>query len=348
MKAVASREQEWITRFGTSHILDDPNRMLPGQGNHQDHISWLSVYTTLVPTLVPPLQEQKRPVLWHPDLHASNIFIRPSEEGKISPTIPISLSSIIDWQGAWIGPAFLQLNVPQLYRMDGVPPGRQLPVLPDDFDSLSDSEKEEVERIHKRRIHHKLFEAVAFPHTIFDMQARGERVYLEDLAQTTWKYGLIPFRYVHDDTWAFYCWTSCRPPRMALFRVFQHLQEIVPGETSPVQYSPVEMEDLESYHAMWLRHHELLEQLDREFNLGEFGYVRGDRRNFEKVRVALEKKKSEYIEQGKDDEARKIRSLLWPYRDTLRDRDVIPPMILATTSTSVELTCATRESIATS
>lgn len=57
-------EQEWISRFGISHILDDPNRVLPGQGNHKDHISWLSVHVTLIP----PSREQKRPDLWHPDL----------------------------------------------------------------------------------------------------------------------------------------------------------------------------------------------------------------------------------------------------------------------------------------
>ena len=202
MKAVASRESEWIARFGTPSILDDPNRVLPGQGNREDHINSLSLYATLIPFLVPPLQEQKRPVLWHPDLHGSNIFIRPSEEGKVSPSIPISLTSIIDWQGSWIGPAFLQLKVPPLYYMDGVPPGKQLPSLPDHFDSLSDREKEKEKKMHQRRIHHKLFEAAAFPHSILTMAAREERVYLEDLAQETWKYGLIPFQCVCENTWA--------------------------------------------------------------------------------------------------------------------------------------------------
>ena len=145
MKAVASRESEWIARFGTPNILDDPNRVLPGQGNREDHISSLSLYATLIPFLVPPLQEQKRPVLWHSDLHGSNIFIRPSEEGKVSPSIPISLTSIIDWQGSWIGPAFLHLKVLPLYHMDGVPPGKQLPDLPDHFDSLSNRKKEKRE-----------------------------------------------------------------------------------------------------------------------------------------------------------------------------------------------------------
>lgn len=309
MKAVASREREWIARFGTPHILDDPNRVLPGQGNREDHTNWLSLYITLIPALIPPLQEQKRPVLWHPDLHASNIFIRSSEkEGKISPAIPLMPSSIIDWQGAWIGPAFLQLKVPPLYRMDDVPPGRLLPALPDGFDSLSGSEKETVERIHQQRIRHKLFEVTAFPPAILDMEAREERVYLEDLAQATWKCGLIPFR-------------------MALYDVFQHWQKIVPGENSPVQCSPVELEGLESHRATWLQHQELSEQLDREFNLGEYGYVKGDYNDFEKVRLALRKKKLEYIEQEKDNEARRIRSFLWPYRDTLHD--VVPPMVLS-------------------
>ena len=115
---------------------------------------------------------------------------------------------------------------------------------------------------------------------------------------------------------------------MALFHVFQHWQDIVPGETSPVQYSQVESEELESHHVMWLQHHEFLEQLELEFNLGEFGYVKGDRNKFQEVQAALNRKKMEYIGQGKDDEAKKIRSLLWPYRDTLRDHDVIPSLVL--------------------
>ncbi|KAF9232906.1 hypothetical protein BU15DRAFT_90536 [Melanogaster broomeanus] len=301
MTAVARREQEWISRFGTLHILDDPNRVLPGQGTRDDHVAWLSVYTTLISILIPPDHKQTRPVMWHPDLHASNIFVNYSEvQGKIVPTVPLTVSSIIDWQGSWVGPAFLQLT---------------LPALPDDVEALSESEKEEMEEKHKRRTHHKLFEVVAFPLPIIDMKARGERAYLEDLAQVTWKYGLVPFR-------------------MALFHVYQHWDDIVPGSTCPVHYSEEELEDLEAHHAMWVRHQELLEKLDSEFGLGEFGYVKGDRHQFEKVRAALEQKKLEYVEQGHGDEARRLRSLLWPYRDTLRDRDVIPPLTLPSMSSS--------------
>ena len=78
--------------------------------------------------------------------------------------------------------------------MDGVPPGKQLPSLPDHFDSLSDREKEKEKKMHQRRIHHKLFEATMFPLSILTMAACKEQVYLEDLAKETWKYGLILFQ----------------------------------------------------------------------------------------------------------------------------------------------------------
>ena len=107
MKAVATREQQWISGFGTPHILDHPNRILPGQGDRQDHIDFLSAYESFILVLLSDSHDENRPVLWHPDLHASNIFAQPVEEGEMLAALPLSVSSIIDWQGAWIGPAFI-------------------------------------------------------------------------------------------------------------------------------------------------------------------------------------------------------------------------------------------------
>ncbi|KAF9243407.1 kinase-like domain-containing protein [Melanogaster broomeanus] len=310
MTAVARREQEWISRFGTAHFLDDPNRVLPGQGTRDDHIEWLSTYTTLVPILVPPHREQKRPVMWHPDLHAGNIFVTHSKgKRKITPTIPLTISSIIDWQGTCVGPAFLQLKVPPMYRMDEISLGVRLPAPPKNMDTLSLREKEEAEDQHKRRILRKSYEVSAFPLPILNMKAREERVHLEDIAGVTWKYGLTP----------------CR---MAMFRVFERWEDIVPGTTCPVQYSEEEREDLEAHHAMWLRYQKLVGNLEGEFYLGDFGYVESDR-DFEKIRAAVEQKKWEHVAQGKDAEAKTLLALLWPYRDTLGDSEVIPPLNLS-------------------
>ncbi|KIJ14019.1 hypothetical protein PAXINDRAFT_79920 [Paxillus involutus ATCC 200175] len=309
MTAAARREQEWIRDFGTSHILDDPDRVLPGQGTREDHVEFLSAYITLAPLLIPPLHEQVMPVMWHHDLHASNIFVEYSEEqGKISPKIPLSISSVIDWQGTCVGPAFLQVQVPPLYRMGDVLPGCQLPALPDNFEELGESEKADATESRRRRLDHKLFELAAFPRSIFGMKAREERVYLEDLAQVTWKYGLLPFR-------------------MALCRIYEHWEVIVPGTTCPLD-PPSVLAMIQAHHDKWSQHQSMLEDLDREFGLGEFGYVKGDRDRFERVRSAVEQKKQEYVNGGKDEEVKRVRALLWPYRDTLQDRDVIPPLML--------------------
>ncbi|KAF8834547.1 hypothetical protein BDN67DRAFT_992640 [Paxillus ammoniavirescens] len=285
MTASARREQEWLRRFGTSHILDDPDRVLPGQGTREDHVAFLSAYITLAPFLIPPLREQVMPVMWHLDLHASDIF------GTISPKIPLSISSVIGWQGTCIGPAFLQLQVPPLYRMDGVLPGCRPPALPDNFEELGESERADATESRRRDLDHKLFELAAFPRSISDLKARQERVYLENLARATWKYGLLPFR------------------------------------TCPLA-PPSELAMIQAHHDQWSQYQSMLEDLEREFGLGEFGYVKGDRDQFERVRSAVEQKKQEYINGGKDDKVKRVRALLWPYRDTLRDRDVIPLLML--------------------
>jgi hypothetical protein len=72
----------------------------------------LEYYKYILPYLVPDDGRYVGGHLWHPDLHAANLFVVPSgpatEDGKIQANI----TSFIDWQGAWVGPAFLQLTVP--------------------------------------------------------------------------------------------------------------------------------------------------------------------------------------------------------------------------------------------
>ncbi|KAH7887145.1 hypothetical protein F5I97DRAFT_1109603 [Phlebopus sp. FC_14] len=59
---------------------------------------------------------------------------------------------------------------------------------------LDENDKANVEDAHTRRCHDKVFEIIAYPRPIFCVKARNERTYLEDLAQDTWKYGLLLFR----------------------------------------------------------------------------------------------------------------------------------------------------------
>lgn len=93
---MASREKEWISQFATAHILDDPYRVLPSQGDRHEHIGLLSVYKDLNSILVPLQAELTTPTLWHPDIHASNLFVLPNKKdgGLFTPPLLSRLSSI--------------------------------------------------------------------------------------------------------------------------------------------------------------------------------------------------------------------------------------------------------------
>ena len=55
---------------------------------------------------------------------------------------------------------------------------------------------------------------------------------------------------------------------MAMLGLFQNWQEFRPEDPFAVQYTPVELEELERCYRLWVHHHELLKKLDDEFNLG--------------------------------------------------------------------------------
>ncbi|KAF8833357.1 hypothetical protein BDN67DRAFT_976638, partial [Paxillus ammoniavirescens] len=86
---------------------------------------------------------------------------------------------------------------------------------------------------------------------------------------------------------------------MALCHICEHWEHIIPGSTCPLD-PPSELAIIQARHDQWSQHQSMLEDLEREFGLGEFGYVKGDRRGgqFERVRSA-------YINGGKDDEVKR-------------------------------------------
>lgn len=84
-----------------------------------------------------PSPDLCRPVLWHPDLHRSNIFV--------SNQAPYSLIGLIDWQYAGISPFFTHTMLPKAFAYDSgrvqfVPDSPRQP-LPSNFADLSEEEK---------------------------------------------------------------------------------------------------------------------------------------------------------------------------------------------------------------
>ncbi|KDR69152.1 hypothetical protein GALMADRAFT_256362 [Galerina marginata CBS 339.88] len=294
---VATREQTWIDRYAKPHIHDDFLCGLPLQGKRDDHIELLEYYKYMLPYLVPEDSRYLHGHLWHPDLHAANLFVTPSGPTTEDEKVQANITSCIDWQGAWVGPAFLQLTVPVMFRALGA--GPEALSLPPHFETLDAATRKEAERFHNEAVLQNLFETLAL-RDIAQLPALAERRELEELAQGTWRTGLLPFR-------------------ETLIKVVKRWNDIAPGQKCPVDFTLSECEDHAGAYAYWAKHRVRADALEEEFSLGEFGYVAGDLAHLVSVQTQLEKRRKEWVASGSTDEERMVKEILWPYRDTLCD-----------------------------
>jgi hypothetical protein len=101
--------------------------------------------------ILPKDSSAHSPVLWHSDLHTSNIFVEPLE--------PTRITCIIDWQAVHVAPLFMQVRHPALLDFDGpVPEGLKLPPLPKNYDQLSSEEQLEADKLRSAQSLYKLYE----------------------------------------------------------------------------------------------------------------------------------------------------------------------------------------------
>ncbi|OOF93562.1 hypothetical protein ASPCADRAFT_53394 [Aspergillus carbonarius ITEM 5010] len=133
LSSVATREIAVIQNSGPGRSSSPSVLLRQTQQGCDEHVHLLKQFLRVLPHILPP-PETLRPVLLHHDLHADNIFVDSSD--------PTKISSIIDWQGVYAAPLFMQAKFPSIFDCDDPYPwGAVQPKLPKDFDTLSQSEK---------------------------------------------------------------------------------------------------------------------------------------------------------------------------------------------------------------
>ena len=134
MLAVANREMSLIQNFGADKLTGRP-LLSGGMGAAPDeHIRLLRHFVAILPHILPPT-DISYSILLHHDLHLDNIFV--------DETDPTKVSSIIDWQAVYAAPLFLQARFPSIFNCDDPYPwGAVQPKLPENFDALSQPDKE--------------------------------------------------------------------------------------------------------------------------------------------------------------------------------------------------------------
>jgi len=146
-------EQAWLSRYAKSHP-HHPEFASLCEKNVDKHLETLEQLYAIVPHIIPRLPEINIPILWHKDLHDTNLMIQNAEGSPI-------IVDILDWQFMSVGPAFTQTVGAEFLKYTGsaidMGPGSTLPNLPDNFDSLPDAEKATVrlELVYASR--HKLY-----------------------------------------------------------------------------------------------------------------------------------------------------------------------------------------------
>ncbi|KAI2739974.1 hypothetical protein DTO013E5_10189 [Penicillium roqueforti] len=129
--SVGWRELEWIKSFAVPKPTSEATLISSAQNSPQAHLQLLEKYLKVAPALTDIDPVLTRPTLWHGDLHSSNLFI---DDGHIT--------AIIDWQGSWAGPLFLQSQPSPIVDY----PGSILLQRPDNFDDLGPEQQAEIKQ----------------------------------------------------------------------------------------------------------------------------------------------------------------------------------------------------------
>lgn len=147
---VGWREMEWINNYAIPKSHCDAILVTPAQNNPQEHLKLLERYLKVAPSLVDIDTPLTRSTLWHTDLHSSNLFVDNNH-----------ITAVIDWQGSWAGPLFLQAQPSPLVDYQG----SILLNRPDNFDDL------DLDR--QAQIKQKIFKSTLFQLYLIETEERN-------------------------------------------------------------------------------------------------------------------------------------------------------------------------------
>ncbi|CDM31462.1 Protein kinase-like domain [Penicillium roqueforti FM164] len=151
--SMASREEDCskhLSRFPRPEgIFGAPGSYQP---TAQAKLDVISDFRKIASFIVPKDATVTKPVLWHTDFHADNIFVDPNNPSKIF--------AVIDWQSVHVAPLCQQVITPAFLNFNWPKPdeGLCLPSLPDNFQTLSAEEKAKAKVLRTQQLLYKLYE----------------------------------------------------------------------------------------------------------------------------------------------------------------------------------------------
>jgi hypothetical protein len=182
--SVGRREMAWIKHYAVPKASDDPLLVSTAQNTPEAHLQLLGKFLKVAPYLVSIDKQLTRSTIWHADLHSSNIFVDSNR-----------ITAVIDWQGVWAGPLFLQAQPSQLVDYQG----SILLKRPDNFDDLDDARKSQIKQQISRSVLLQLYlieteERNPILSKVFDLEHGKTRRLPVEFAGDTWDDDIVSFR----------------------------------------------------------------------------------------------------------------------------------------------------------
>ncbi|KAL8970320.1 MAG: hypothetical protein Q9197_003870 [Variospora fuerteventurae] len=299
LRALAAREERCIEQLGiTSHqlgLFGGPDSYKPTSASK---ISVLEDYSKIAGYLVPNNVATHSPVLWHGDLHMSNIFVDPDD--------PTKITGLIDWQATNIAPLFFQASHPHFIDFDG--PRHQemsVPRLPSNFGQLSPAEQKDAETLKLNQMLYKFYEV--------ECRLRNRPVYDALQFQQTLKYQAIAY--------AASLLTGGEPRfKGKLIALTDAWEKVVgkDGPSCPLRYSDEDRREQEREEELWMMGYtNMLCVLGAigDAQVGWDGWV--ERCQYDAVRERVREARKSFLEQvgGNEEERRREWAKCWPFGD---------------------------------
>jgi hypothetical protein len=255
-------------------------------------INYLLDYLKVAPYLIPKAEELHVPIIRHPDLSPSNIFI--SDSGNIT--------GIIDWQNATILPIFLQAKIPKYFQNYGDDDSENFrrPKLAEDFDAMTDHEKEiEMELYRRRQVHY----------FYVGYTSRLNKAHFDAMG----KHNLVVRNQLYD--------TAGRPwegdnnsLQAQLIKTLAHWSEFCSSEDRPpVQYSQAEVEACLARDTKQMNADEQMQEIRNFIGIDIEGWVQNE--NFENAKEKARLIRNEMAESAETEDDRREFDEYWPFQD---------------------------------
>ncbi len=235
------------------------------------------------------------PILSHPDLNLSNIFVDPGTN---------TVTSVIDWQGSRVAPLALQAKIPRMVRhIEHLPPGLTLPERPKNYDSLDAEARQAADATHESALCQNYYEVLT--------AKSNPQFYSAIMHNTSRRAPFIEPLQVVCGSWKN---REVYKLRSSLIRVTEHWNELAPDlPQCPIAFE----EDEVDIHDKELENIDYIQSMMEGFEAA--GILPADGRvdpiDFDALQELNRVQREEYLTLASNEEERAIMERNWPWQD---------------------------------